>query len=107
MSTFGFLEYEHTSAFSNSKPFVPFRWSTFSKTPVKRLSKQVIFDPTSLRTSQIQLPRNPDPPDTRTLFPRNASASMDFWICSTSSLIIGSVNPDTCRSDLVFYFVGS
>src|SRR5216684_2794932 len=69
MSTFRLLEYVQTSAFSNSKPFVPFRCSTFSKTPVERLSRQMILDPTWLSTSQIQLPKNPDPPDTNTLFP--------------------------------------
>src|SRR2546426_4287674 len=94
MSTLGFLEYVQTSAFLNSKPFVPFRCSTFSKTPVERLSRQMILDPTSLSTSQIQLPRNPDPPDTKTLSPRNASRSIDLLIWSMSSLIIASINTD-------------
>src|SRR6266702_3227621 len=78
MSTFGFLEYVQTSDFSNSTPFVPFRCLTFSKTPVERLSRQMTLDPTSVSTSQTQLPRNPDPPDTRTLFQKRFRANGFF-----------------------------
>src|SRR5207244_3369201 len=41
----------------------------FSSTPVERLSRQIIVELNPTRVSQIQLPKNPDPPDTRTLFP--------------------------------------
>src|SRR2546426_5915110 len=66
----------------------------FSKTPVERLSTQMILEFNPMRMSQIQLPKNPDPPDTRTLSPWNALESIDLLIASRSSLIIGSFNPD-------------
>src|SRR5438128_1048375 len=65
----------------------------FSKTPVDRLSRQMILESRPMRLSQIQLPRNPDPPDTRRLFPWNALGSIDLLIASRSSLIIWSFNP--------------
>src|SRR2546422_5536869 len=65
----------------------------FSKTPVERLSRQIILESRPMRLSQIQLPKNPDPPDTRTLFPWNALGSIDLLIASRSSLIIWSFNP--------------
>src|SRR2546422_7800845 len=64
----------------------------FSKTPVERLSRQMILESNPTKVSQIQLPKNPEPPDTRTLFPWNALGSIDFLIASRSSLIIGSFN---------------
>src|SRR5439155_13527650 len=94
MSTFGFFEYVQTSAFSNLKLFRVFRWSMFSMTPVERLSRQIILEPNPTRVSQIQLPKNPDPPDTRTHFPWNALGSIDLLIAARSSLIIGSFNLD-------------
>src|SRR2546425_4490431 len=66
----------------------------FSKTPVERLSRQIILETSPTSVSQIQLPKNPDPPDTRTLFPWNALGSIDLLITTRSSLIIGSFNPD-------------
>src|SRR6266705_1649742 len=66
----------------------------FSKTPVERLSRQIILETNPTRVSQIQLPKNPDPPDTRTPFPWNALGSIDLLIASRSSLIIGSFNLD-------------
>src|SRR5437588_7836693 len=66
----------------------------FSSTPVERLSRQIILEANPTRVSQIQLPKNPDPPDTRTLFPWNAIGSIDLLIASRSSLIIGSFNLD-------------
>src|SRR2546425_12961526 len=92
MSTFGFLEYVQTSALSNLKLFRVFRWSMFSMTPVERLSRQIILELNPTRVSQIQLPKNPDPPDTRTLFPSNALGSIVLLIASRSSLMIGSFN---------------
>src|SRR2546426_10853166 len=65
----------------------------FSKTPVERLSRQITFELNLMRVSQIQLPRNPDPPDTRTFFAWNALESIDLLIASMSSSIIGSFNP--------------
>src|SRR5437762_4562076 len=65
----------------------------FSKTPVERLSRQMILESNPMRVSQIQLPKNPDPPDTRTPFPWNALGSIDFLIASRSWLIIWSFNP--------------
>src|SRR3989454_2422854 len=71
----------------------------FSKTPVERLSRQIILESNPTRVSQIQLPKNPDPPDTRTLFPRNALGSIALLIASRSSLIIGSFNLDARPAD--------
>src|SRR6266571_1616482 len=65
----------------------------FSKTPVERLSRQIILETNPTKVSQIQLPKNPDPPDTRTPFPWNAVGSIDLLIASRSSLIMGSFNP--------------
>src|SRR6266705_267240 len=70
-----------------------------SKTPVERLSRQMVLEANPMRVSQIQLPKNPDPPDTRTLFPRNALGSIDLLIASRSSLIIGSFNLDARPSE--------
>src|SRR2546428_6262130 len=64
----------------------------FSSTPVERLSRQIILELNPTRVSQIQLPKNPDPPDTRTPFPSNALGSIVLLIASRSSLIIGSFN---------------
>src|SRR5207244_12886887 len=66
----------------------------FSMTPVERLSRQIILESNPTRVSQIQLPKNPDPPDTRTTFPWNALESIDLLIAARSSLIIGSFNLD-------------
>src|SRR5207253_5939975 len=66
----------------------------FSSTPVERLSRQIILESNPTRLSQIQLPKNPDPPDTRILFPSNALGSIVLLIASRSSLIIGSFNLD-------------
>src|SRR6267378_1723820 len=66
----------------------------FSKTPVERLSRQIILELSSMSVSQIQLPKNPDPPDTRTLFFWNALGSIDLLMAARSSLIIGSFNLD-------------
>src|SRR6266702_4465538 len=67
----------------------------FSSTPVERLSRQIILELNPTRVSQIQLPKNPDPPDTRTLFPSNALGSIVLLIASRSSLMIGSFNSYT------------
>ena len=53
-----------------------------------RLSRQMILEPVSLRMPQIQLPKNPDPPDTRTLFPSSLPGSMEFLTASMSCLTI-------------------
>src|SRR5467141_995241 len=66
----------------------------FSKTPVERLSTQIILESVPTRVSQIQLPKNPDPPDTRALFPWNTLGSIDLLMAARSSLIIGSFNLD-------------
>src|SRR6266566_2368418 len=71
----------------------------FSKTPVERLSRQIILEANPERVSQIQLPKNPDPPDTRTLFASNALGSIVLMIALRSSLIIGSFNPDARPAD--------
>src|SRR3989442_3546709 len=71
----------------------------FSKTPVERLSRQIILETSPTSVSQIQLPKNPDPPDTRTLFPWNTLGAIVFLIASRSSLIIGSFNPDARPAD--------
>src|SRR6266568_1212496 len=102
MSTFGFLEYVQTSALSNLKLFRVFRWSMFSMTPVERLSRQIILESNPTRLSQIQLPKNPDPPDTRTLFPWNALGSINRLIASRSSLTIESFNLDASPAQNIF-----
>src|SRR6266571_6191380 len=66
----------------------------FSRTPVERLSRQIILESNPTRVSQIQLPKNPDPPDTRAAFPWNAVGSIVLLIASRSSLMIGSFNLD-------------
>src|SRR6266705_3560765 len=75
----------------------------FSSTPVERLSRQIILELNPTRVSQIQLPKNPDPPDTRTLFPSNALGSIVLLIASRSSLMIGSFNLDARPRSLFFH----